>query len=165
MGSSFFCVMRTGMLAFVILLPVPGYAEPLPALNCSALPEHVAEHTVALYIVKPAETPGLVCAQIMNGLGQDLAVGGASLRLQKWAKTKWWRAGGFQDFTEPSPPGVMVGADLGLMMLPTGKSYTARLPRLGQPAPPGRYRVCFQSELVQADRVQATVCSAEFALP
>lgn len=122
-------------------------------------------NAVALYVAKASDAPGFVCARVVNGLGDDLAVGDASLSLQKWAKEKWWRAGGFQDFVETSPKGVIVGMDLVLMTLPAGRSYTARLPRLGQPAPAGRYRVCFHSELVQPDRVQATVCSGEFTLP
>jgi hypothetical protein len=153
-----------GGLVFFSLLPVCGHSEPASSV-CPALPEQLSGNGVALYGAKAADTPGFVCAQVMNGLSEDLAIGGASLRLQKWTKEKWGHSGGFQDFLEPSPPGVMIGMALPLMMLPVGKHYTARLPRLGQPAPAGRYRVCFHSELVQPDGVQTTICSAEFTLP
>src|SRR5712691_2839540 len=154
-----------GIIIFSSLLPVQGHPEPAPPPNCPVLPEQSPGNAVALYVAKTSDAPGFVCARVVNGLSDDLAVGGASLHLQKWAKEKWWCAGGFQDFVAPSPKGVIVGMDLVLMTLPAGTSYTARLPRLGQPAPAGRYRVCFHSELVQPDRVQATVCSGEFTLP
>lgn len=154
-----------GVIAFSFLFPVQGHPEQAIPPNCPALPEQSTGNAVALYVAKASDTPGFLCARVVNGLGDDLAVGGAALRLQKWAKEQWWRAGGFQDVVETPPPGVIVGMDLVLMTLPAGRSYTERLPRLGQPAPAGRYRVCFHSELVQPDRVQATVCSAEFTLP
>ena len=155
----------SSFLLLTLLLPVEGRSEQASPTGCPLLPEQASGNAVALYVAKAPDTPGFVCVRAINGLSEDLAVGGNSLRLQRWEKEKWWRAGGFRDFVETPPPGLVIGTTLPLMNMPPGTSQAARLPRLGQPAPAGRYRVCFQSELVRPDRSQATLCSAEFTLP
>ncbi len=73
------------------------------------------KNAISLYVTKALDTPGVVCARVVNGLNHAFR--------------------------------------------------TERLPRSGQSAPPGRYRVCFSSESVPPEGLQATICSAEFTLP
>ncbi len=73
------------------------------------------KNAISLYVTKALDTPGVVCARVVNGLNHAFR--------------------------------------------------TERLPRSGQSAPPGRYRLCFSSESVPPEGLQATICSEEFTLP
>lgn len=152
------------MLLFLTLFSPSGWSDP-PPLKCSSLPEQGPAGTISVHVVKVQDQPGVVCARA-NSLSEDVVgTAGVMLRLQVWKKKWWWMQGQFIDFQETFPGGVLVGGTAVPIKVSAGGVLDQHLP-LGQPAPPGRYRVCVHYQVARpGERTEQEVCSEGFSLP
>lgn len=125
------------------------------------MPEQGRPNTVSLYVAKALDMPGIVCARVINGF--DEGIHSPKIRLQRWENGRLgglWGKG--QDLeTLPRSRGPEFSVGVGWLVRAVGDW---RLPRSGQPAPAGRYRVCL-SYLLPAQEKYQEVCSEEFLLP
>lgn len=134
-----------------LLLPGPGRGErsPFPSLQeylrCPSLPDTGSACTVSVYVAKALDKPGLVCVRMFNGLSEMISYGLPLGRLQQWEEGTWWRKEKFRDFQDVStlPDGSRVMVPLVRLFLPAEERRDGNLPYSDLPAPPGRYRVCF----------------------
>jgi hypothetical protein len=147
---------------YLLLFPAVGArGEQTPPVGCPPLPERGPANAVSVYVAKALDVPGVVCARVINGFSASIA-SGPILKLQQWQEGEGWKRGEFHDLRDPGSAPFLVTANI--MALQPGGIINQRLPYSGQPAPPGRYRVCFgYIPPGLADSQQ--VCSEEFALP
>lgn len=148
----------------LFLLPTWGRSEQTSLEGCPPLPEQGAVDIVVVHVAKALDVCGVVCARVINGISPWVSSGGFNPRLQKWEAGKWWRKGQFRDFGETKPGDIPMLVTLDLHRLEPGIVANQRLPFSGQPAPPGRYRVCFSYRL-RGQKQHREACSEEFTLP
>jgi hypothetical protein len=116
---------------------------------------------VSLFVAKALDAPGVVCIRVINEYSVGIAT--KRLALQKWEEgwvSGWWGRE-FRD-VEPELPSAGAIMPVGTGFLP-GVIDTWR-PLSGQPAPPGKYRVCFSYRSPNQEKYQ-DVCTEEFSLP
>lgn len=159
------CVLTTGVLCVsLLLLSTEGRSEHPPP-SCSPLPEQGPTNTVSLYVAKALDAAGIVCVRVINGFNERIETRGTTL--QKWEDGKLWGlwGQGFQELKskQPSAGGILPGS-IGSVLMPPLRIADMRLPLSGQPAPPGRYQVCFSYLPPDQEKYQE-VCSEEFSLP
>jgi hypothetical protein len=147
-----------GLCLFLCLSPVRGRGEQLPPEGCPPLPEQGPANQVSVYVAQALYAPGAVCARVINGFSSSIVGAVGYLRLQKWEE------GRFRDLDEILSGGAPVLMTADRPAMPPGAIIEHRLPLYGQPAPPGRYRVCFGYIPPGQDDLQWT-CSEEFSLP
>jgi hypothetical protein len=127
-------------------------------LGCLPLPETGPAGRVSVYVAKALDVPGVVCARVINGFSSSIVGAVGYLRLQKWEE------GRFRNLDEILSGGAPMIMTADRPAMPSGAVIDRRLPFSGQPAPPGRYRVCFGYIPPEQDQYQQ-VCSEEFSLP
>lgn len=136
------------------LLPISGRSQDQPFhAKCPPLPEQGSAGQVSVYVAKALDAPGVLCVRAVNGISTAIGLGGPPFFLQKWEE------GTFQNFSPggASQAGVLVGWEL-----PAGKTVDREL-FAGQPASPGRYRVCLRYYVGQGREGQIA-CSEEISL-
>lgn len=149
------------------LLPSLGGSEPPLSLGCPPLPELKSAGQVSVYAVPAQAKSGLVCVRVINGLSEMITHGLPVGQLQRWEEAKG-KPGRFRDYQDVYvlPDGTVVGVTLGGLFFPAGEYRDGILPLSGQPAPAGRYRVCFRYWVIRhGERSEQEACSEEFALP
>lgn len=151
-----------GGLYLLLFSPVGARGEQTPPIGCPPLPERGPTNAVSVYVAKALDVPGVVCARVINGFSSPIASGLPNLKLQKWQEGKGGRRGEFHDFRDPGSAPFLVTANI--MAMQPGVIINQRFPYSGQPAPPGRYRVCF-GYLPAGQAESQQVCSEEFSLP
>jgi hypothetical protein len=150
-----------GGLYLLLFSPVGARGEQTSPVGCPPLPERGPANAVSIYVAKALDVPGVVCARVINGFSSSIA-SGLNLKLQKWQEGKGSRRGEFHDFRDPGSAPFLVTANI--MAMQPGVIVNQRLPYSGQPAPPGRYRVCF-SYIPPGQAESQPVCSVEFQVP
>lgn len=130
----------------------------MPSEHCPPLPERGPADVVSLYVEQALDVPGVVCARVINGFSSSIVGAGGYLRLEQWEDGK------FRDLDEILFGGapMIIAADRPSM--PAGAVIETRLPAYGQPAPPGRYRVCFRYISSGHTEIQQG-CSTALTLP
>lgn len=163
----FFIIAVGGISLWLLFLPGKGESgsPSLPLPGCPPLPEQGPKNTVSLYVAKALDVAGVVCVRMINGF--PVGIGHKGFRLQRWETGRLWGVWGkgFRDF-EPGQyraEGYIAPVGGGLLVDAEGVTDW-RLPRSGQPAPAGRYRVCLSYLLPDQEKYQE-VCSEEFLLP
>jgi hypothetical protein len=163
--SSRLAVTIGGMYLLLLFLPGAGRSEHPPLSGCPPLAEQGATNTVSLYVAKALDVQGVVCTRIITGVSESISIGYRGLRLQKWEERRLWGlwGKGFYDVEHFPRTGAAgeVKAAVGLLR---GAVVDGRLPLSGQPALPGRYRVCFSYAPSNQEKYQ-DLCSEEFSLP
>lgn len=139
--------------------PLDRYAtHPL----CPSLPAMGPANQVSVYVAKRLGQSGFVCARIINGLSTGVSYGLPTGRLQVWEEGEGGQQGQFQDFK----PDAAVEVALARFFVGPGEALDASLPHSLQPAPSGRYRVCFRYRFPTWQLYsQQEVCSEQFTLP
>ncbi len=147
-----------GVSLLLCCTPVQGRGERMPSEHCPPLPERGPADVVSLYVEQALDVPGVVCARVINGFSSSIVGAGGYLRLEQWEDGK------FRDVDEILFGGapMIIAADRPSM--PAGAVIENRLPAYGQPAPPGRYRVCFRYISSGHTEIQQ-VCSTALTLP
>lgn len=157
------CLGRGGLLLVSVLLAHTVTAqeqEKLRSVVCPSLPDQGQTEAVAVFVAQALDAPGVVCLRVRNTLQVHIA---GEIYFQRWEKGWFW-GGQFRNVESyPRRGGALmpVGAAL---LLPPGEGIALPLPVSGQPAAPGRYRVCWRYR-TPAQEQEQEVCSAEFDLP
>jgi hypothetical protein len=165
--SASLAIMLCGGILCFFLRPSAGHGESPSYPGCPSLPEQGLAGRVSVYAVPAQARSGLVCVRVINGLGKMLTYGLPVGRLQKWEEGEKGKLGQFRDYQDVTvlPDGTAVGVILGGLFFPAGEYRDGVLPLSGQPAPTGRYRVCFRYSVVEhGKRSEHEACSEEFSL-
>ena len=151
-----------------LLLPSMGKGDFPLYLTCPPLPESVAAGQVSLYVAKAQDPSGFVCVRVINGRSESIGHSDPPrVSLQRWEEGKPGQPGQFRDFPGAyiHPEGLDVQQGLVKWYSPPGAVLDEQTPMF-QPAPSGRYRVCFRYDVRgQEERGKQEVCSEEFSLP
>lgn len=148
LGSRRFRIIGGAMGLFLLLLFIADKSRyPSPA-GCPALPQWGPAGKVSLYVEKALDQPGIVCVRVINGLSDMIEIGPRNV----------WLEG------ENSPVGTMIAYPDRLLLMRTRGMFDYRLPQTRQPAPSGKYRVCFRSRTFP-NQDSHTAYSPEFSLP
>jgi hypothetical protein len=132
-------LLALGGLSLILLSASSRGQEPPAHVTCPPLPEQGPANQVSIYVAKALDAPGVVCARVINGFSASIVGAVGYLRLQKWEE------GRFRDLEELLSGGAPILMTADRPAMPPGATIEHRLPLSGQPAPPGRYRVCFGS--------------------
>lgn len=161
-------LMLAGVSLGSLLLPGMGKGSFPAYLTCPPLPETGPAGQVSIYVVKTQDPPGFVCVRVINGRSESIGHGvPPSVSLQRWEEGKPGQLGQFRDFPGAYTHlgGLEVQQLLVKLYFPPGEVLDEPAPMF-QPAPPGRYRVCFRYDVRgQEEGGKQEVCSEEFSLP
>lgn len=127
--------------------------------GCHPLPVLGPEQKVSVYVAKAEDTPGFVCARVVNKLDEVIYNGPFWGELEQWKEGNWWRKGQFHRYQ----PDLLVNVPSLMTRLKPGIPSDHYLPLSRLPAPPGQYRVCVHYETTS--QAKHKVCSEEFMLP
>jgi hypothetical protein len=151
-----------------LFLPAMVRGEHPFSLGCPPLPESGPPGQVAIYVAKTQDPPGFVCVRVINGRSESIGHSAPPrVSLQRWEEGKPGQPGQFQDFpgAYSHPGGLDVQQLLVKWYSPPGMILDEQMPMF-QPAPPGRYRVCFTYSVIkQGEQSEHEVCSEEVTLP